>query len=257
MEYGNIVWGGTYDSDIVKLERIQIDALRLITGATARCNISNLYVESKLMTIPERIDGATLNMMFKIIYGIAPEYLQSILTQYRNHPIGYVLRNRANHVAPFTKQTCRNSFFYKGICLWENLNETARIKPSPACFKSYMRKEYPRQIPLYYYGERWPQVHHARLRIGCSKLNNDLYNNLHVIDHKHCECGYHTEDANHFLLECNRHTVARNIMINQISAICAPTCETLLYGNPDLSFEQNKCIFAAVHKFMIDTARFN
>ena len=36
LEYANVVWGGSYDSDILKLEIIHVDAMRLVTGATAR-----------------------------------------------------------------------------------------------------------------------------------------------------------------------------------------------------------------------------
>ena len=195
--------------------------------------------------------------MYKIIDGIAPEYLQRILTSYRNHPIGYKLRFRTNHVAPFTKQTCRNSFFHKGISLWENLPEDSRIKTSLNRFKSHLKKEYPKQNPLYYYGERWPQIHHARMRIGCSKLKNDLFSNLRVINTKQCDCGYITEDAKHFLFDCQRFTVQRLDMINTVSNICRPTVDVLLRGCPELSAPQNRLIFGAVLKFIADTARFN
>ena len=43
MEYANVVWSGTYDSDIVKLENVHVKGMRLITGVTARSNISNLH----------------------------------------------------------------------------------------------------------------------------------------------------------------------------------------------------------------------
>ena len=43
MEYANIVWGGTFDSDHEKLEKIHVEGMRLITGATAKSNIANLY----------------------------------------------------------------------------------------------------------------------------------------------------------------------------------------------------------------------
>ena len=46
MEYCIAVWGGTYDSNILKLERLNVEAQRLITDATARSNISNLYAET-------------------------------------------------------------------------------------------------------------------------------------------------------------------------------------------------------------------
>ncbi len=49
-----VIWGGTYNTDRNKLEKIQIDALRLITGATASSNISLLYNETKMPTLSQR-----------------------------------------------------------------------------------------------------------------------------------------------------------------------------------------------------------
>ena len=46
MEYAIQVWGDTYESDINKLEQIHVDGMQLVTGATARSNIANLYKET-------------------------------------------------------------------------------------------------------------------------------------------------------------------------------------------------------------------
>jgi hypothetical protein len=257
MEYGNIVWGGTYDSDLAKLERIQVDALRLITGATARSNISKLYDECSIRTFKQRVEGASICMMYKIIYGIAPKYLQDILTTYRNHPIGYILRYRADHVSPFTKQISRNSFFHIGISLWENLPENARIKPSLNSFKSHLKKDYPKRNIRYYYGSRWPQVHHARLRMGCSKLHDDLANKLHVIDNPACDCGYHCENVQHFFMECNRYDRQRRTLFLKVSVVCQPTVQVLLHGDADLSAGQNGLILDAVHEYLTASDRFS
>ena len=43
MEYAVAVWGGSYDSDILKLELIHVNGMCLVTGATAWSNIANLY----------------------------------------------------------------------------------------------------------------------------------------------------------------------------------------------------------------------
>ena len=45
IDYYSVIWGGSYDSDITKLEQIQVDALCLMTGTTARPNIAKLYEE--------------------------------------------------------------------------------------------------------------------------------------------------------------------------------------------------------------------
>ena len=42
LEYSNVVWGDVTDYDKEKVEKIQIKALRLITGACARSNRQNL-----------------------------------------------------------------------------------------------------------------------------------------------------------------------------------------------------------------------
>ena len=38
MEYANVVWSGGNSTDLDKLEMIQRDAARVVTGATARCS---------------------------------------------------------------------------------------------------------------------------------------------------------------------------------------------------------------------------
>ena len=45
MEYAAVVLGGAYDCDIAKLESTHVDAMRLVTGATARSNIINVKSE--------------------------------------------------------------------------------------------------------------------------------------------------------------------------------------------------------------------
>ena len=79
MEYAQVVWGGTYDSDMVKLERIQVDALRLITGATAQSNIAKLYEDTNFETMRCRTDAAMSSMMYKIVHRSAPNYLSDLI----------------------------------------------------------------------------------------------------------------------------------------------------------------------------------
>ena len=51
LEYGNLIWGGSYDTDINNLERINIDAMRLVSGAVYRSNLKNLYDETSFVTV--------------------------------------------------------------------------------------------------------------------------------------------------------------------------------------------------------------
>ena len=108
-----------------------------------------------------------------------------------------------------------------------------------------------------YYGERWPCVHHARMRIGCSKLRKDLHYNLHVADSSACQCGAPVEDAKHYLLYCPRYTDICVEMRQEIGDLMPITTRNLLFGNKHAKIESNYQVFAAVHKFIIKSGRFD
>ena len=94
------------------------------------------------------------------------------------------------------------------------------------------------------------------MRIGCSKLNSDLCNNLHVIDSPQCQCGEPFETTYHYFMECQRYTDQRNTLIDTVQTITDVSLMTLLYGNDSITLEENIRVFDAVHKFIIDTKRF-
>ena len=80
LDYAIQVWGGTYDSDINKLENIHVDGMRLVTGATASSNISKLYLETSWPSFREhRENTQTFNMLYKVKSGLAPDYLKELL----------------------------------------------------------------------------------------------------------------------------------------------------------------------------------
>ena len=51
IDYCSVIWGGSYDSEITKLEKNQVDALSLITGAKAKSNIEKLNKECPIMQV--------------------------------------------------------------------------------------------------------------------------------------------------------------------------------------------------------------
>ena len=80
MEYGDIVWSGAPTSLLAKLDHLIIEAMRLITGATARSNIASLYREMCWQLLSTRLEIHILRMMYKISADLAPSYLADILT---------------------------------------------------------------------------------------------------------------------------------------------------------------------------------
>ena len=66
MEYANIVWGGTSNTDLAKLENLHQDAMRCITGATARSNIAKLYTDTQWYCIKNEIFKNVKTLIVKI-----------------------------------------------------------------------------------------------------------------------------------------------------------------------------------------------
>ena len=114
MQYAITVWGGSPDCYISKLERIHLDGLRLISGATARSSSSQVLVECNGQTIFEQINHASLIMMYKIMHRKVPEYLSNIHVELQDEPMhNYNLRNKGNLRIPLCRlNTFQKSFFF-------------------------------------------------------------------------------------------------------------------------------------------------
>ena len=257
MEYGNVVWGGTYENDLQKLEKIHVDAMRLVTGATARSNINNLYNETKWQSISLRHSNAVAIMLFKIKHDFSPEYLRILLPPENTDRTTYQLRNRENtHIPAARLESFKRSFFPFSTRVWNDLPSDLRNSRSLEEFKTKVQIN--REVPniLYYYGERWPAVHHSRLRIGCSKLKFDLCFNLKVIENPQCSCGARYENAFHFFMQCPNYADIRLNLFSIISIFTKVTVDTIFHGHTDLTSEQNEVVIEAVHSFILKSERF-
>ena len=77
-----------------------------------------------------------------------------------------------------------------------------------------------------------------------------------TVDDCNCECGMDIENSTHFLFHCVLHDEPGQIMMNKLSDLPTLSTKTLLFGDIDLNFEQNKTIFNAVQTFFKETKRF-
>ena len=113
------------------------------------------------------------------------------------------------------------------------------------------------KVPSYYTnGNRILAIWHSRLRNQCSSLNFDLYNN-HVANDPSCECDEEIEDAVNFFFECQRYDIQRTVLFNATRNFHPLSINIFLFGNPDLSDQDNQIIFDAVHSFIKSSRRFN
>ena len=77
---------------------------------------------------------------------------------------------------------------------------------------------------------------------------------MHVIDNPNCTCGNIIESPKHFFLKCPLYAGPRVNLIQEVSNITDCTVNKLLFGDNNLSYDQNLIIVQAVYFY--DTKRF-
>ena len=138
-----------------------------------------------------------LTILYKILNGIAPEYLQSLVPPRVQDATSRNLRN-ANDFRNFRTNTnlFYESFFPSTIRAWNELPYDIKTSPSVASFKFRLNREL-RKPPKYFNtGTRQGQNLHARLRMECSSLNAHLHKK-NIVPSSSCSCGSY-ESTYHF-----------------------------------------------------------
>jgi hypothetical protein len=257
LEYGDVVWDSPLEY-LGVLETVQLNAARIVTGATARCSTQGLYAETRWEPLSERRKHHRLTLMYKIIQGRAPTYLGDLVPNLVQDRTQYMLRNRGNIDIPLSRlNVLANSFIPQTIKMWNDLEPGTKNLPSVDAFKAHHTRRLPKSNPLYYYGGRLESALHARLRIGNSPLKSDLCDILHVIESPLCPCGSGTpETAKHFFYECQLFNIHRATLMADLLPQIIDDVDHLLYGIPDTDHLTNIHVFSAVHKYIRETKRF-
>ena len=83
LDYGNVLLLGLPEATLNVLQRVQNCAARLITCTRLRDHITPVLLDLHWLPIRQRIDYKTLLYTFKILNGLAPTYLGSLITPYQ------------------------------------------------------------------------------------------------------------------------------------------------------------------------------
>ena len=150
-----------------------------------------------------------------------------------------------------------NTFIPKTIAEWNDLNVELKSTESSETFSRKLSRD--SKVPKWFLtGDRVTNIWHARMRMRCSPLNDDLHTQIHVIESSECACGYKRENSKHFLLDCPLFTEAREKMLNDLLPLgFKPTKANLLFGNTDYSELINIQAFKIVQTFLSETKRFS
>ena len=252
IEYADIIWDNCPNIYKEKLEKINIEAARIVTGGTKLTSLRLLYQETGWPTLEKRREEHKLIQYFKMVKGLTPEYLTNLIPRqhFDNHM--YNTRNTQNFVSINCSSTYHfNSFLPSCVRLWNNLPLQVKEMNSIQSFKQTI--SHTREIPKYFLdGSRDGQIVHARLRMECSSLRHHLYlKNIEA--NPLCTCG-EVESTSHFLLYCPQYQNQRQNL--RIKIGIPLSLNLLLYGDSNLSYETNRTIFLNVQEYIKNTKRF-
>ena len=259
-EYACEVWDGCFIEQSNKLERLQMEAARIVTGLPKYTPSRYLYYETGWELLSERRRKRKLCLFYKINQDIASTFLKELLPPSVGHKNRYNLRNSDNYCLPFTRlRHSTLSFVPSTIKLWNSLSTDIRESPSISAFRSKLTSNQNIAPHYFSYGIRKLNVIHTRLRYTTSTLNYDLYR-INIKTDPVCQCGFPCENAVHYFLDCplyiqQRKTLfagLKNVLDNRIPL----DINLILYGNTDLSLCDNEHLFKLVHLYIGQTKRF-
>ena len=254
LEYANIIWDNCSIENKRNLESIQIEAARIITGATKLCSIQKLYDDTGIQTLQKRRNNHKLFQLFKILNGLTPQYLQSLIPQLVQNISRYQLRNMNNfNVPPARTATNAISFLPSTLRIWNSLDLIVRYSPALNSFKRQLnqtrnKNPYPKYFDIVH-TSRSGQIYHSRLRLECSSLKYHLYT-------KHIVQGFHgaIETTSHYLLSCDLYRNQRLRYLYLIPQLLS--VPKLLFGIPEATAEENNFIFKQVQLYILATKIF-
>ena len=236
------------------MEQVQYRAGKIISGAIHRTSRELVYQELGWDTLAERRKKQRIKTFHKMVNGKAPTYLQEEIPDV--NPNRENLRNESNIPKIRGMVFYEKTFIPKTIDDWNNLDDEIKPVESYNTFADKITRKI--ETPIWYLiGERTTNMWHARMRMKCSPLNDDLHSHIHVVDTPGCSCGYRRETSKHFLLDCPLYTDERDAMLSELALLgFKPLVKNLLFGDTTYSVETNCKAFTIIQNYLKSTKRF-
>ena len=274
LEYGSVIYDGSAECHLQRLEDVQRQAALTCTGAYKHTKHENLLIELGWPPLSYRRKQQRLNTMFKIQKGLAPPYLSKMCPPLTKDRTPYNLRTGCNITTPQSRTTVfQKSFFPQSIDDWNELDMTTRNAKTVETFKENIKKKCKfKTNQLYHQYPSKSVTNHTRMRLGLSGLAFHRYTYNHIETPKCPLCPAKCEDLEHFFMTCPAHTIHRaefmtdichilhnidNLVVEFRSQRFRNTfIDIILKGTPLLSLVENQEIFEITQKFIQKSQRF-
>ena len=133
--YSDIVWNALSDTKLSQLQRLQIQARKLMENAKYKDGLDCNWLDVKsLISFDQGV------MTYKILHGLCPDNLRhkfverSMISEYgtRNHRDLQSSKIRVEHA--------KKSFYFSGVKTWNEIPDNIREQESLARFKKHLRE---------------------------------------------------------------------------------------------------------------------
>jgi hypothetical protein len=178
LEYASEVWDNCGQTNCNRLEKIQREAARIVTGLSIYASFDSIYKETGWETLSTRRKvKKKLLLFYKIVNKEEPDYLYELVPPLVAASVNYNLRSSHNIYVPFNRLSVfQISYFPCTLKEWNSLDLTIRNLPTFSSFKLKLQQIFytKRRNPQYYsIGDRFLSVLHSRMRNKCSALDAD------------------------------------------------------------------------------------
>ena len=114
-----MVWDNCTKYEEDELEKIQLEAARIVTGTKKLVSIDNLYSETGWETLKSRRKQHKLILFYKMVDNLTPIYLSSLLPPQVGNISRYNLRNQDKYqTINYKSQLYFNSFLPSSVRDW-------------------------------------------------------------------------------------------------------------------------------------------
>jgi hypothetical protein len=137
LRYAFELWDGCTILDLNKIEKIQHEAARIVTGLPKFASIKSLYFEP----LHSHRHGRKLNLFYKIRNNDSPLYLYDCLLPFIRDENKLNLRNQSKFRNPLTILQLFTNSLFRSIKSWNKLSSQIRNAPTLNRFKQAIKNQ--------------------------------------------------------------------------------------------------------------------
>lgn len=138
-DYCSTVWGSYCDSKLIRLQRTQNRAMRIILNEEPRCHVPPLLARTNFLSVNQRFYVNMCVTMWKVVHGHAPDHLVGMFPLQSTQPRNMVTRSMAKldvNVGPSHPR----SFRCRGSKAWNDLPLDLQTISTLSSFKYEIKK---------------------------------------------------------------------------------------------------------------------